>query len=112
MVEAAAAIVSHGWVFATAAGVIIALLTFLLGLRGSDWSPLMVMASVAVQRDLMLGKGDAAITLTQGLLAGFIAAAIIRFVGGGLRIRVDAVTVLSGTVVALYGLSILAADDV
>jgi O-antigen ligase len=112
MVEIAAGIVDHAWVFTTAAGVALALLSFLLGLRESDWSPLIVMASVPVQRELMLGKGDAAITLTQSVLAGFFAAAILRFVSGRLRIRLDSITVLSGTVVALYGLSILAADDV
>jgi len=98
------------WVWTSLAGLILAAFVFLLSFDGSDWAPILLMATVPIQRTLLIGSDGHALTWTQAAVASFFAGAAIRFAAGTLRIRLDAPTILMATVVSVYGLSIAVAE--
>jgi O-antigen ligase len=104
-------LVDNIWIWTSLAGVILAAFVFLLSVDGSDWAPILVMATVPIQRTLLIGTDSHAATWTQAAVAGFFAGAAIRFGAGTLRIRLDGPAILMAAVVSLYGLSIAVADD-
>jgi len=104
-------LVDHGWAWASLAGVLLAALVFVLSVAGRDWAPILVMATVPVQRSLLIGTDGHALTWTQAAVAAFFAGAAIRFAARSLTVRIDAPAILMGTVVALYGLTISVAGD-
>jgi O-antigen ligase len=104
-------LVDHEWVWASLAGVIMAALVFVLSVEGRDWAPILVMATVPVQRSLLIGTDTHALTWTQAAAAAFFAGATIRFAARSLTVRIDAPAILMGVVVSLYGLTIAVADD-
>jgi O-antigen ligase len=105
-------LVQQAWIWATLLGIVFSAVLGWLALRGSDWAPILVMATVPIQRDMMIGRGSAHLTWTQAALAAFFAGALIRYGGGSLRVRIDAPAITFGLVVSLYGLSVAVANDI
>jgi O-antigen ligase len=104
-------LVDNTWVWSSLAGIALAVLVFLLSADGRDWAPILVMATVPVQRALLTGTDGHVLTWTQVVVAAFFTGAAFRFAAGSLRIRLDAPAIMMAVVVSLYGLSIAVADD-
>jgi O-antigen ligase len=104
-------LVDQVWIWTTLAGFLFSAVLGWLALRGSDWAPILAMATVPIQRDILIGRAPAHLTWTQAALAAFVAGALIRLAGGNLRIRLDAPAIMFGSLVSLYALSVAVAGD-
>jgi O-antigen ligase len=111
MAELGHFLVQHAWIWATLLGLVYSAVLGRLALRGSDWAPMLVIATVPIQRDILIGRGSAHLTWTQAALAAFFAGALLRYAGGTLRVRLDAPAITFGLVVSVYGLSVAVAND-
>src|SRR4051794_17226025 len=90
------------------AAMLACLALFVLAVRGIDWAPLIVVLSVPIQRSILIGTGDHRLTVTQFLLAAFVAGALLRFASGGISIRFDLIAILFGATTSWIALSVVA----
>ena len=104
-------IVDLTWLWTSCAGLALGLLVFHLGLKRSDWAPIIAMATVPIQRTLLIGDGSVHLTFTQCAVAAFFASALILFLGGSLTIRIDLTALLFAAVALWYAISIVAGPD-
>lgn len=105
-------LVQAPWIWASVFAAITATLVFVLAVVGGDWAPIMVMATVPIQREWLFGPDDAHLTITQVALWAFLAGALLRFARGKLRVAVDATTTCMGILVSIFGLSVIVAPDI
>src|SRR5687768_15298807 len=104
-------LVDSAWLWTTLGGVALAVVVFVLATVGSDWAPILVMATAPVQRVLLAGPDELKVTLTQLALAAFFAGTAIRFANGQLQLKVDAVTILVGVLISIFGFSVVVSAD-
>ena len=104
-------LVDNSWAWTSLAAMAFAAIVFFTSAAGSDWAPILVMATVPVQREMLLGRNEAQVTLTQAALGAFFAGALIPLAHGRLRLKVDAVAICMGLVVSILALSVIVASD-
>jgi O-antigen ligase len=112
MTEFANALVDATPLWTTLLGLSIACVIGWWAVQGVEWAPLLVIASVPIQRALLIGSGDRHLTYTQVWLAAFLAGALLCFVRGGIRLRIDLVTAVFGLLVGLLAMSIVAGPPI
>jgi O-antigen ligase len=105
-------LVENTWLLTSVAALGFSFVVFVLASTGRDWAPILVMATVPIQREMLVGKDDVHVTVTQLTLAAFFAGAALLFASGRLSLRIDAVTIWMGIVVSIYGLSVMVSPDV
>jgi O-antigen ligase len=92
----------------TTLGLAIALAIWWWAVEGIDWAPILVIASVPLQRSMLVGFGDRSMTLTQTWLLAFFAGALLCFARGQIRIRLDVVSSLFGLLACSIAFSVVA----
>lgn len=108
MTELAHHLVDMTPLWTTVFGLATALLIGWFAVHGIDWAPILVIASVPIQRALLISAGDRSLTYTQVWLSAFVVGASLCFARGGMRIRIDLVLAVFGLLVSAIGMSVVA----